>query len=217
MQIRARGIHTFGYHDPNSLVFTPRRGITTWKYLSNPGPWLIILYHIVTRFQIVRPLKTILPNLICTFLNSSHENAPIRNCVIFVIICIWIATRNYISCASYIYEEWLFANVYLTVWVKLTVNMVQLFTGSSAFSKSIPTWPIAGLLINYVARNALFVMQDIYLNISMPQDMVSQLAYRCDILQAFRHHSYRELMPSDDISFYCLKNRGADSWNINFI
>ena len=28
MQIRARGIHSFGYHDPNPLVFTPRRGIT---------------------------------------------------------------------------------------------------------------------------------------------------------------------------------------------
>ena len=27
MQIRARGIHSFGYHDPNPLVFTPRRGV----------------------------------------------------------------------------------------------------------------------------------------------------------------------------------------------
>ena len=27
MQIRARCIHTFGYHGPNPLVFTPRRGI----------------------------------------------------------------------------------------------------------------------------------------------------------------------------------------------
>ena len=27
MQIRARGIHSFGYHGPNPLVFTPRRGI----------------------------------------------------------------------------------------------------------------------------------------------------------------------------------------------
>ena len=27
MQIRARGIHSFGYHDPNPLVFTPRRGM----------------------------------------------------------------------------------------------------------------------------------------------------------------------------------------------
>ena len=33
MQIRARGIHTFGYHGPNPLVFTPRRGINMeyWK------------------------------------------------------------------------------------------------------------------------------------------------------------------------------------------
>ena len=27
MQIRARGIHSFGYHGPNPFVFTPRRGI----------------------------------------------------------------------------------------------------------------------------------------------------------------------------------------------
>ena len=30
MQIRARGIHTFGYHGQNPLVFTPRHGIITW-------------------------------------------------------------------------------------------------------------------------------------------------------------------------------------------
>ena len=54
MQIRARGIHSFGYHDPNPLVFTPRRGIKAnigsdngvLPDNTNPLPegiWLVII------------------------------------------------------------------------------------------------------------------------------------------------------------------------------
>ena len=44
MQIRARGIHSFGYHDPNPLVFTPRRGIDSKSiqmkmHCSGYSPW----------------------------------------------------------------------------------------------------------------------------------------------------------------------------------
>ena len=43
MQIRARGIHTFGYHGPNPLVFTPRRGIIQ-PLTRNLAPWLTNLH-----------------------------------------------------------------------------------------------------------------------------------------------------------------------------
>ena len=47
MQIRARGIHSFGYHGLNPFVFTPRRGIKvtaqSLKTRQQNGPKLEIL------------------------------------------------------------------------------------------------------------------------------------------------------------------------------
>ena len=44
MQIRARGIHTFVYHGPNPLVFTPRRGIICWLLSALLKPCVVKLF-----------------------------------------------------------------------------------------------------------------------------------------------------------------------------
>ena len=57
MQIRARGIHTFGYHGPNPLVFTPRRGINIDNSWPNILPMANVSLHVRVIMTLVLALN----------------------------------------------------------------------------------------------------------------------------------------------------------------